>query len=74
MSKVLRCFPPAAADVDADAAAAAAAAITMLLCVWLLVFLVRGLLQSAAAFLMAFFPGSSGMTIITDEDENAEVS
>ena len=33
-----------------------------------------GVLQSAAAFLMSFFPGSSGMTIITNEDENAEVS
>ncbi|CAN0201851.1 unnamed protein product, partial [Laminaria digitata] len=30
-------------------------------------------LESAAAFLMSFFPGSSGMTIITDEDENGEV-
>ncbi|CAN0049371.1 unnamed protein product [Pylaiella littoralis] len=30
-------------------------------------------LESAAAFLMSFFPGSSEMTIITDEDEKAEV-
>eukprot|EP00903_Cladosiphon_okamuranus_P016088 g14852.t1 len=30
-------------------------------------------LESAAAFLMSFFPGSYGMTIITDQDANAEV-
>lgn len=37
------------------------------------VFHYRGFPQSAAAFLMSFFPGSSEMTIITDEDENEEV-
>lgn len=33
----------------------------------------RGFQQSAAAFLMSFFPESSSMTIITDENENGEV-
>ena len=39
---------------------------------WYVKFL-RGFQQSAAAFLMSFFPGSSGMTIMTDEDETREV-
>ncbi|CAN0298033.1 unnamed protein product, partial [Ectocarpus fasciculatus] len=30
-------------------------------------------LESAAAFLMSFFPGSSGMTIITNEDQENEI-
>ncbi|CAM9723950.1 unnamed protein product, partial [Hapterophycus canaliculatus] len=30
-------------------------------------------LESAAAFLMSFIPGSSGITIVTDENENNEV-
>ncbi|CAM9778387.1 unnamed protein product [Ascophyllum nodosum] len=33
----------------------------------------RRTLESAAAFLMSFFPGNSEMTIITDEDESEEV-
>lgn len=66
------CFPPAAA------AAAYSLRLFIFLhdmfCVCVLFFFFYcGFLQSAAAFLMSFFPGSSEMTIITDENEKAEV-